>query len=635
MECKISIFSQYIKYLVFLFLLFDEKEMKILTKICLVAATMAVSATLCAQNVKSLTTSGDKARMNYDFESAASDYRRALDRTQDSTERIVLMEKITYCENGQSMLQYASRPEVVSSITVPRSKFFLFYGHFGDKAWRKQSGSEAFLYRENAEKVFIPMREKYGTYDIYTSERLSDTLWSPLQNMGSSINSTEDELYPVLSDDGRKLYFSSKGLFGMGGFDIFVSEWDESSNTWGEPENLGFPYSSPYDDMLFCSTPDGNFSLFASNRSCAQDSMTIYLLKFDNTPVKSPVASIEEARRIAALKPAGSGKVLDETDVQDASVFDESFRQYYTLVTRYGAVKDSIRMVQQELSRLRGLYAKGDESDRSSLKGEISSIEDIVLALQTRLGDVSSDLQVVEMDFLVRGTTINPEEFEIASQEAELEQTFSSENGPQYRFTQRTMGPAPHFNFAKPEVEADYTFRIQEESVVVEDFEMPEGLYYQIQMVSTSSKMPASRLKGICPVFEIRKGSKYVYRAGLFDTYAEANKRLSTVKGKGFSSAIIVAFNNGSEMNLKNARTLEAKNKENRKYRVVFREYPNGIPSEIMSIIRDKSSKDIARGAEDGAVIYFIAPLDRNSADSLAKAVEAAGAKGVSIEPIN
>lgn len=609
--------------------------MKILTKICLMAVAIAVSASLDAQNVKTLTSSGDKARMSYDFESAAADYRRALDRSQDSTERIVLMEKITYCENGQSMLQYASRPEVISSITVPRSKFFLFYGHFGDKAWRKDSGSEAFLYRDDAEKVFIPMREKYGTYDIYTSERISDTLWSPIQNMGSAINSTEDELYPVLSEDGRKLYFSSKGLFGMGGFDIFVSEWDDATHTWGEPENLGFPYSSPYDDMLFCSTPDGNFSLFASNRSCAQDSMTIYLLKFDSTPVKSPVSSIEEARAIASLKPVEAKKGFETADSEGPAILDDSFRQYYTLVSQYSAVKDSIRMVQQELARLRNLYSKGDESDRKELKGDISEIEDIVLALQSRLGDVSSDLQAVEMDFLVRGTVFNPEEFEMASQEAALEETISSESGPQYRFTQRTMGPAPHFNFAKPEVKVDLNFRIQEEAVVIENFEMPERLVYQIQLVSTTSRMPASRLKGICPVFEIKKGGKYVYRAGLFDTYAEATKRLSTVKSKGFSSAIVVAFNNGSEMNLKNARTLEAKNKENRKYRVVFREYPNGIPSEIMSVIRDKSSKDIARSAEDGAVVYFIAPLDRSSADSLADAVEDAGAKGVYVEPIN
>ena len=609
--------------------------MKNLTKICFLVAAVIASTSLNAQNIKTLISNGDKARMSYDFESAASDYRRALDRSQDSTERMVLMEKITYCENGQSMLQYASRPEVISSVTVPRSKFFLFYGHFGDKAWRKDSGSEAFLYRDGAEKVFIPMREKYGTYDLYTSERISDTLWSPIQNMGSAINSTEDELYPVLSEDGRKLYFSSKGLFGMGGFDIFVSEWDDASHTWGEPENLGFPYSSPYDDMLFCSTPDGNFSLFASNRSCAQDSMTIYLLKFDNTPVKSAVSNIEEARAMASLKPAGAKKGFEAADEEGSAIFDDSFRQYYNLVSQYSAVKDSIRTVQQELARLRTLYSKSDESDRSDISREIAGIEDLVLAMQSRLGDVSSDLQVVEMDFLVRGTTINPEEFEISSHEAALEETITAENGPQYRFTQRTMGPAPRFNFAKPEIKADLNFRIGEEALVVEDFELPDRLVYQIQMVSTSSKMPASRLKGICPVFEVKKGSKYIYRAGLFDTYAEANKRLSTVKGKGFSSAIIVAFNNGSEMNLKNARTLEAKNKENRKYRVVFREYPGGIPSEILSIIRSKSDKDIARGAEDGAVIYFIAPLDRSSADRLVDAVEDAGAKGVYVEPIN
>ena len=79
--------------------------MKHIFKIFILALLLPVFATNAAgQNTKSLISSGDRALAGYDFESARHDYARALERTQDSTERIILSEKITWCENGLNML---------------------------------------------------------------------------------------------------------------------------------------------------------------------------------------------------------------------------------------------------------------------------------------------------------------------------------------------------------------------------------------------------------------------------------------------------------------------------------------------------------------------------------------------------
>ncbi|MBQ1168013.1 MAG: PD40 domain-containing protein, partial [Bacteroidales bacterium] len=318
--------------------------MKHIFKIFILALLLPVFATNAAgQNTKSLISSGDRALAGYDFESARHDYARALERTQDSTERIILSEKITWCENGLNMLNYASRPNVISSVTVPRNRFFLYYSHFPDKSWRKGPDGEAFLYTEDMDKVVIPTRGQWGTYDLNWSVRQENGAWGPLTDMGDGINSADDEIYPVLSEDGKKLYFSSKGLYGMGGYDLFVSEWDESRQEWGVAENLGFPYSSPYDDLLFCNTPDGNFSLFASNRACSEDSVVIYLLRYDPTPVKTSIESVEDARRLAALRPRPNINLDIDKSLFSHTMYDEdSFARYFALVGRYSAVKDSI-----------------------------------------------------------------------------------------------------------------------------------------------------------------------------------------------------------------------------------------------------------------------------------------------------
>jgi hypothetical protein len=60
-----------------------------------------------------------------------------------------------------------------------------------------------------------------------------------------------DEEYPCLSKDGKTLYFSSKGYENMGGYDIFKSEWNESTQSWLSPVNMGSPINSPFNDIYF------------------------------------------------------------------------------------------------------------------------------------------------------------------------------------------------------------------------------------------------------------------------------------------------------------------------------------------------------------------------------------------------
>ncbi len=605
-------------------------------RIVLLAALTALFALpVAGQGAKALTTSGDKALGSYNFEEAKHDYARALERTQDSTERMVLSEKITWCDNGMNMLRYASRPTVLQSITVPRNRFFLYYSHFPDKSWKKGPDGETFLFTDDMDKVVIPTRGTWGTYDLSWATRSSDGKWGPLTDMGSGVNSADDELYPVMSEDGKKLYFSSKGLYGMGGYDIFVSEWDEARQEWGVAENLGFPYSSPYDDLLFCNTPDGNFSLFASNRACSADSIVIYLLKYDPTPVKTAIESVEEARRVAALRPRPNLNLdIDEGVFSHTMYSDDTFRNYFTLVGRYSAVKDSIKVLQGDIAASRAAYAEGDEDEKAALSRAIRATEGTIFNLQNQLADLSSEIQAVEMDFLVRGEAINPEEFEQTLLEETLLASTTPVNAPQYTFIQRTMGLMPDFDFATPEAKVDMNFKVLDESVLITDYTLPEGLVYQIQVAANANRMDVSKLKGLSPAFEKKVGGKYVYRVGLFYTWAEANKALTTVKKKGFSSAAIVAFDDGDNVNVKNAKTLEAKRKDNQKYRLVLRDYPDGIPSEILTVIRSGSSADIARGNEEGRVIYFVAPLDKTTAEKLRNAAIAAGAEGISIEPI-
>ena len=85
--------------------------------------------------------------------------------------------------------------------------------------------------------------ESFGTYgveDLYFTEKINDTLWAPLKNLGSSINTSYQEISPFLLDDNKTIVFSSNGYDGYGSFDMFSSSrLDETWKNWSEPINLG------------------------------------------------------------------------------------------------------------------------------------------------------------------------------------------------------------------------------------------------------------------------------------------------------------------------------------------------------------------------------------------------------------
>ena len=96
-----------------------------------------------------------------------------------------------------------------------------------------------------------------GGFDIYFSTKNKKGEWGPSKILGKVINTEGDEDAPFIQFDGKTLYFSSTAHNGMGGFDIFKSEYDSASNEWSNPENLGYPLNTPDDDIYFVMTKDG------------------------------------------------------------------------------------------------------------------------------------------------------------------------------------------------------------------------------------------------------------------------------------------------------------------------------------------------------------------------------------------
>jgi peptidoglycan-associated lipoprotein len=102
----------------------------------------------------------------------------------------------------------------------------------------------------------------YSTYD-----KRSDA-WSLPINLGSEINTAENDLFPTWGPNGE-LYFASNGHVGMGGLDIFVAKRVGEEIKWEKPLNLGSPMNSFRDDYHIVFTESGKVErgFISSNRN--------------------------------------------------------------------------------------------------------------------------------------------------------------------------------------------------------------------------------------------------------------------------------------------------------------------------------------------------------------------------------
>jgi len=573
-------------------------------------------------------------RKSYDFPAAVEKITNALERA-DSLDRLALEEELILCQNGLGMMDFCTTPSVISRYTFSIEDFFLYYP-LPDKSWRPSpnqldsTSDEAFVKAtyipEKASELYYSAKDEAGVRNIYKTS-FRDTIWTVPELINENLTSSGNEIFPLVSADGQSLYFSSKGLFGMGGYDLYVSKWNDDIKDWDTPSNLGFPYSSPYDDFLFMKTPDGKYTLFASNRDCAADSVCVYVLEQEENPVHKKVDDVNYLRELASLKPKDNASNAINRSTSNTSQDNENISAYISQLNLVRDLRDSLLFYTNELDRLREMLGSETGSAVKDLKNSILTKEMALPGRKAALDAATRDLQKIEMDFLMNGIVIDPE----LLKEQSDRKTVGTASG--YTFSRHEMGSMPDMTIEKPVPVFDYSFKILDEGQFAEDNTIPQGIIYQIQLYSLSKKATVKDLKGLSPVFERYSNQRYIYSVGLFRTYADVLKNLNTVKTHGFKSAMVIAYKDGKLVSVSDARALESTIKTIFKVRI----YPNdgqSMPDIAKSVINQMVSQcDIVRLMDGGSVVFDVNPIDsREKADELVAALKAAGVANCEVQ---
>ena len=150
----------------------------------------------------------------------------------------------------------------------------------------------------------------FGNRDIWSSTQDETGTWGEAVNMGRLINSPEDEEGVFIHPNGKVLFFSSKGHNSLGGFDIFMSVFDETTQAWAEAENLGSTVNTPGDDIYFVMQANGKTGYYASSKPGGFGQLDIYSITFLEDIMKKNVTLLKGRVMTKTENPVGSTIVL-------------------------------------------------------------------------------------------------------------------------------------------------------------------------------------------------------------------------------------------------------------------------------------------------------------------------------------
>ena len=197
----------------------------------------------------------------------------------------------------------------------------------------------------------------YGESDIWKIE-IKDNGYGKPENLGKRINTPGREVFPFIAADSI-LYFSSNGLQGFGGLDIFKVDLRNPK----EAVNLGKPVNTESDDFSINLNSSKNVGFFASNRSgydaiyqatpvCGTEVTTIITDVKTGKPIQDAIVSVMDAKSnlIETKKTDNTGKINFNINCNSNYMLQVVAPNYETITHKFENNKEAFLMIPLSLN---------------------------------------------------------------------------------------------------------------------------------------------------------------------------------------------------------------------------------------------------------------------------------------------
>ena len=138
---------------------------------------------------------------------------------------------------------------------------------------------QGFAVSPDRKTLYFSESNSNGNFDLYYVKLTENNSWTTPIAFPKVINTEADESFPILSKDGKSLFFSSNRSDGFGGYDIYRTEFDSSFNNWKGPILLDNPINSLWDEMMPILDKQRNVTHFISNRNLNSSNFNVCTVK--------------------------------------------------------------------------------------------------------------------------------------------------------------------------------------------------------------------------------------------------------------------------------------------------------------------------------------------------------------------
>lgn len=222
----------------------------------------------------------------------------------------------------ENMLSRVEKVTVIDSLIVDADSFFKAY-RISPEAGRLVDGE--MVHMPDVEVAFVPQNntqilysepDTAGVFRLISADILDDgSIDHPAPLPGEDLNAGGNAEYPFLLSDGLTLYYANDGEESLGGYDIFMTRRDEEGN-YLQPQNIGMPYNSPFDDYLMAIDETTGLGWWATDRNRIPGKVTIYVF----VPSETRVNVSEDDPNIEALARMSDTKLTREPGKQYPSL---------------------------------------------------------------------------------------------------------------------------------------------------------------------------------------------------------------------------------------------------------------------------------------------------------------------------
>ena len=233
--------------------------------ILLAALLVILPSSVDAQKKKSAT----KAKVKQKTTVVDNEFEQRLESMRGFTQKVMFIDSVV-----------VSKSKLLSSLNIPdEAGSIQAYNKFFNTT--DQPNSIVYLNQLRNKCVFSKFAD--GGWDLYSQEMIGEK-WSnavPLKGL-DILGDDVDINWPFLLSDGTTLYFAAKGVESIGGFDIFMTRYDETTQSYLKPENIGMPFNSIDNDYFFIVDEYDGIGWFATDRNQPEGKVCIYSFIYNN-----------------------------------------------------------------------------------------------------------------------------------------------------------------------------------------------------------------------------------------------------------------------------------------------------------------------------------------------------------------